>query len=108
MIQFLQRAYAVPNENLFVRHNTKETELAKTYRELAKILKSDLNKKTLIVHLFAGHGVQLDGQQAILINEHDRRINFYKRFPAEKHVRHLADSYYNSYNICLFACCRET
>ena len=42
-----------------------------------------------------------------MINEYDARTSFYKRFPAEDLIRSLADTYKNSYNIAIFAFCRE-
>ena len=60
----------------------------------------------LIIYLFAGHGVLMDGMQAYVLNEWDPSNKYYKIFNAEKKVRALAESYYNTYNISIFACCR--
>ena len=48
----------------------------------------------------------MDGMQAYVLNEWDPSNKYYKIFNAEKKVRALAESYYNTYNISIFACCR--
>ena len=40
-------------------------------------------------------------------NEYDRRRMCYRRFPAEKQIRYLAETRSNSYNVGVFASCRE-
>ena len=74
--------------------------------ELRKQTKAE-NKNTLLIHIFAGHGVLSDGMQTLLVNEFDKRKKFYKQFPAERLVRFLAEKCPNTYNIAIFACCRE-
>ena len=55
----------------------------------------------------AGHGMIKDGRQHLLLNEFDKRIEFYNLFPIEAHVRRITDKQNNSYLIVLVACCRE-
>ena len=55
----------------------------------------------------AGHGIQLDGRQTILINEFDKRSGFYKMWSIETNIRNWASRNTNTYIIGLFACCRE-
>lgn len=62
-------------------------------------------QKIVIFYVFAGHGVQFNGMQSLLVNEHS--CNFYFRFKAEYIVRKLSQNYQNSYNVVLYACCRE-
>jgi len=61
MINFFQSAYAVPDENIFYLQNSDMKAINKVYGDLAKQLKANPLKKSLIMHIFAGHGVQLDG-----------------------------------------------
>ena len=43
----------------------------------------------------------------MLVNEYDRRRKFYRQFPAEKQIRFLAEMRPNSYNVGVFASCRD-
>jgi hypothetical protein len=61
MINFFQTAYGVPNEQIFYLPNTGIKEITKVYGDLAKRLKTNPLRRSLIMHIFAGHGVQLDG-----------------------------------------------
>lgn len=49
--------------------------------------------KFLIIFLFAGHGLQKDGMQAMLYNEYDKSTGFYKLFRAEQKLRSYAEIY---------------
>ena len=64
-------------------------------------------KKTLVLHVFSGEGVQTDDLQSILTNEYDEKSRYYKQFPAERCVKDLAASHPNSYHVAVFACNRE-
>ena len=63
-------------------------------------------ERYLIMFLFAGHGLQKDGQQVMLYNEYDPKTRFYKLFRAELKLRIFAEIYQNSYIVGIFACCR--
>ena len=56
---------------------------------------------------FAGHGMQKDGLQVIVVNEFDKQNCFYKLYQAEMWIRKLSDEFNNCYFVSLFACCRE-
>ena len=43
----------------------------------------------------------------MVLNEFHARTGFYKMFQAEGEIRSIARKYPNSYQIALFACCRE-
>ena len=47
-------------------------------------------QKIVIFYVFAGHGVQFNGMQSLLVNEYS--ANFYFRFKAEYLVRKLAQN----------------
>ena len=65
-------------------------------------------EKYLVIFLFAGHGLQLDGMQVMLYNEFNQKQSFYKLFRAEAKLRSYAEIYHNAYIIGIFACCRQT
>ena len=62
--------------------------------------------KFLVIFLFAGHGLMVEGQQNLLYNEFDNREKFYRLLRAEAKLRTFAEIYPNSYIISIFACCR--
>ena len=95
------------DEDIIVLKNASYDEHVQAYAALAKEL-ADAREKTVIVHVLAGHGVQLNGEVALLLNEHDLGTNFHKRFPAEELIRQIAERQHNSYHIAVFACSRET
>ena len=61
----------------------------------------------LLIFFFAGHGVLLEGSQAILLNEYDKRSGFYKLKKVEAKLRSLAETFPNAYVVGIFACCRQ-
>ena len=75
-------------------HNSSYDECEEVYSDadLGRILGQE-EKKTLVIHVFSGEGVQSEGNQAILINENDEKTRYYKQFPAEEHVKTLAANY---------------
>ena len=64
-------------------------------------------EKYLLIFLFAGHGLVMDGQQVLLYNEFDPKEKFYKIMRAEQKLRAYAETYQNSYIVSIFACCRQ-
>ena len=49
----------------------------------------------------------MDGSQIVLINEYDPTIGFYKRWGVENDIRSSAQKNPNTYQLAIFACCRE-
>ena len=74
---------------------------------IAKRLKASPDNTFLLVYALAGHGMQMDGRQIILINQYDKKTGFYKLWGIEADIRRLAKANTNAYIIGLFACCRE-
>ena len=75
--------------------------------KLKKRIKKHPNETFLIVWAFAGHGMQVNGRQALLINTWDRKTAFYCMWVVETEIRTLAKDNHNTYSVALFACCRE-
>ena len=61
----------------------------------------------LIFYGFAGHGMQVDGEQVVIINQFNKRTGFYEWWAAEADLRLMAKKYSNTYSVGIFACCRE-
>ena len=74
---------------------------------LAKRIKARPDETFLIVYALAGHGMQCNGRQVLLVNDFDKKIAFYKMWGVENDIRTSARNNRNSYTIALFACCRE-
>ena len=104
---FFRREYNVGDEDITVLRNATYEECAQAYTALSQEL-DDPRKKTVVIHVLAGHGVQLNGEVALLLNEHDVGLNFHKRFPVEELIRQIAEMRHNSYHVAVFACSRET
>ena len=75
------------------------------------MVRTKLTKSADSLHLcmqfFAGHGMQKDGLQVIVVNEFDPYGNFYKPYRAEQRIRYCSEHFNNCYFIGIFACCRE-
>ena len=61
----------------------------------------------LVFYAFAGHGMQVDGEQVLLINQLNTRTSFYEWWAAESDIRRFAEKFPNTYLVAIFACCRE-
>ena len=60
-----------------------------------------------LVWFFACHGGNLEASQCVLVNEYDKRKNFYKIWKVESVIRGIAKKFPNSWSLTIFACCRE-
>ena len=91
-------------------NNPTEKEFEQAYlKEIAALLKKGKEDKInyLTIFLFAGHGIMKDGMQCLVLNEFDPETGFYKLLPVEEKIRLYGTVFPNSYNIAIFACCRE-
>ena len=69
--------------------------------------KEEPEKKFAVVILVAGHGIQFNGQQSVVINAFDKNSRFYRLWPVENDIRNWTEDYSNAYIVSFFACCRE-
>ena len=76
-------------------------------KAVGALLKKSGNKKIAIVWCFACHGVQANGMQAVVVNEYNQRLRYYKLWYVENMIRKFARSHPNSFHLSIFACCRE-
>ena len=85
-----------------------------TYQEMINLMGKSVQQKIkerqgeniLVVYMFAGHGMILNGQQAILFNEVNKETGYYKLHPTEQTVRAFARVYPYSYHLLFCPCCR--
>ena len=64
-----------------------------------------LNKeeKTLVIHVFVGHAITIDGMHCLVLNElSDDDPTFCKVFKAELDIKTLASKHPSSYHIAVF------
>ena len=79
----------------------------KTLTALKNRVKGDPDTKYLILIVAAGHGMNANGQQVLLLNEFQPNKNFYKWLAIEDYIRTIAKCFPNTYTLAFFACCRE-
>ena len=78
-----------------------------TLRNIQKRIQEDPETNYLILYVIAGHGMNVKGQQVLLLNEFDKKTNWYKMLMVETKIRTLAKICPNSYQVAFFGCCRE-
>ena len=92
-------------------NNPSSKDINDLFADISKQLRADKKKKpvekTLLLFLFAGHGILKDGIQWLLLNEFEEKTGFYKLLNAEGKLRFWAEIYPNAYIIGIFACCRQ-
>ena len=90
--------------------NCTDKKIAKTFDEISRRLragkKSGSSERYLIFVLLASHGILRDGMTSLVINQFDKRREYYKMHNSEAKLRLWAEIYPNTYIICFFACCR--
>lgn len=96
-------------DNIYKMFNPDSEQIDTVTNSLLQTLKENEknNEKTLIVYLFACHGLHMQGSQAATYNEYCPNKQFYKSWPAEKHIRNFAKLFPSSFHLSFFACCRE-
>ena len=60
-----------------------------------------------VIFCVAGHGMNYEGMQVLLLNEPSPDTNFYNFFMIERDIRAMTENFSNLYVIAFFACCRE-
>ena len=103
--------YNFKEENCYdLSNNPTLKQIEAVWQKIRARLKEGKNQQPkvnyTIIFLFAGHGMLMEGNQVLVLNEWDKDQGFYRLFQAEKRLRMLADSYENCYVIGIFACCR--
>ena len=65
--------------------------------DIEKRIKSNPQKKYLVIYVIACHGMNSNGQQVIVLNEYEKSSGFYKIFGMESNIRKIARENPNSY-----------
>ena len=86
-----QKEYLVKSEDIIDMKNWSKKKCKQAYDQLRKRIAEDRGTNYLVIHVYAGHGIQVDGHQTLLTNEFDTDSKSYKRFFAESCVREIAD-----------------
>ena len=68
---------------------------------------SEPTTKFLIVYIFSGYCLQVDGQLVILLNQFDKATRYYKFIGVEKKMRTIAEMYANTYQVAFFTTCKQ-
>ena len=77
-------------------------------KDLEKKLQADQGTtRYLFLFVVAGHGMNYEGRQVVLLNEFDAKRKFYKWWNIEERIRKFAARFENSHFLAFFACCRE-
>ena len=99
----------IDNKNLYVlNENATLKKIIEVMTSIRMRMKENPDKNFLVIYVLAGHGMICDGKQVVLLNEYSSFSGFYKFWGIESDVRDIAHNFANSYQICLFACCRNT
>ena len=78
-LSFFQQQYNVLDNDIIDLMNATVAGCEKKYEKLIQTLRQK-EEKILVFHIFTGHGVLVEGQMSILINQYDEDTNFYARF----------------------------
>ena len=67
--------------------NPKLKDVNKALTDVAKYIKNNRKEKVLVILMFAGHGILVEGTQAVLTNEIDSAKGWYQFSMVEKTLR---------------------
>ena len=98
---------ATDPDDCYVMHNANFKECNTIFRNMQNRIKKNPDTNFLVLYVFAGHGMNVKGQQVLLLNEFDKASNWYKMLNVEAKIRVIAQMNPNSYQLAFFACCRE-
>ena len=77
--------------------NTQITKVISAVSSIKKRCRESPAENFLIVYVLASHGMIVDGQQVVLLNQFDERTRYYKMWSAERDIREIAETFANSY-----------
>ena len=82
-------------------------EIGEVRSYLSKLAQIKPDGKILVFYACAGHGMQMDGEEVLIINSFNESIGYYDWWNVESDIRRMAGKYPNTYSVAIFACCRE-
>ena len=71
-------------------------EIQKLTLDLTKTFVKNKNTNFAVIYLVAGHGMNIDGKQIVLLNEFNEKTNWYRKWNLEDNLRTFAE-YKNTY-----------
>ena len=77
------------------------------HRNINSRARENPDDRILIVFVLAAHGQIKDGKQVVVLNEFNKKEGRFNSWSAEESIRDRAKIHPNTYQICIFACCRE-
>ena len=101
------KLYSGPNDMYKMVDDPSFKDISKLKFQLRKDLTAWNKEKTFVIYILASHGIQENGSQGVVVNEFDKKTEFYKIWKIEALIRYFAKTYPNSYHLAIFACCRE-
>ena len=69
--EFLLKFGFEGNDQYILDEGPSEYSLMHTHAQLKQVLKSTAPSRTLVVHVFAGHSLEVDGLESMILNELD-------------------------------------
>ena len=88
---------ATDPDDCYVLHNADFKTCNAKFRDLQKRMQKNPETKFLVLYVLAGHGMNVKGQQVLLLNEFDKPTNWYKMLNVEAKIRVIAQMNPNSY-----------
>ena len=96
------------NETLFLLTDVRDKkEINDVRKDLKNRAEGNPESKILIFYACAGHGMQIDGEQVLVVNQCNVRYGYYEWWNIEGDIRRMAKKFPNTYSVAIFACCRE-
>ena len=104
----LVRENSLGMKNIYQFENeTDMTQISQMRSTLKKRAMNNPDRRMAIFYAFAGHGIQIDGQQYVIVNEFVPKQGFYRMWNTEDDIRVMSTKYPNTFSVAVYACCRE-
>ena len=98
--------YSVKDENEYFVLNPTAKDVQALEEKLVMKFITEKSKNFLVIFVVASHGVNLDGQQAVVLNEFDGIREYYQFWEIEDTICAYA-ILQNVYCMAFLGCCRE-
>ena len=83
LIDFFEFTYRVPEENIVFIKNPTLMEVFQAWKKLNEKIEANKDKKFFVLNVYTGHGMNINQQGVIPLNEYNEHTHFYKMFPFE-------------------------
>ena len=106
LIDFFEFTYRVPEENIVFIKNPTLMEVGQAWNKLNERIEANKDKKYFVLNVYTGHGMNINEQGWIPLNEYNEHTHFYKMFPFESTIKSCAARNPNTFHVGLFILCR--